>query len=96
VKQKPIIAQEIITGERGTDGHLLTIEGRPSDQTLEVQLALFNSVPNSPDQCIFVVTLCRLVALRAAWLIHQSARLPLTHPMCLKRMGYRTARTVRA
>lgn len=45
VKQKPIIAQEIITGERGTDGHVLTIEGRPADRLLEVQIALFNSVP---------------------------------------------------
>lgn len=45
VKQKPIIAQEIITGERGTDGHVLTIEGRPADRTLMVQLALFNSIP---------------------------------------------------
>jgi hypothetical protein len=45
VKQKPIIAQEILSGERGTDGHVLTVEGRPSDRTLEVQLALFNSIP---------------------------------------------------
>lgn len=45
VKQKPIIAQEIITGERGTDGHVLTIEGRPADRTLIVQLTLFNSIP---------------------------------------------------
>jgi hypothetical protein len=42
-KQKAIIAQEIITGERGTDGHVLTIEGSPQDLT--VQLALFNSIP---------------------------------------------------
>lgn len=45
VKQKPIIAQEIITGQRGTDGHVLTIEGRPSNRTVMVQLALFNSIP---------------------------------------------------
>lgn len=45
VKQKPIIAQEIITGQRGTEGHVLTLEGRPWDRTLEVQLALFNSIP---------------------------------------------------
>jgi hypothetical protein len=45
VKRKPIIAQEIITGERGTDGHVLTIEGRPQDCTLTVQLALFNTIP---------------------------------------------------
>jgi hypothetical protein len=45
VKPKPIVAQEILSGERRTDGHVLTVEGRPSDRTLEVQLALFNSVP---------------------------------------------------
>jgi len=45
VKGKPIIAQEIVTGQRGTDGHVLTVEGRLSDQTLEIQLALFNSIP---------------------------------------------------
>jgi hypothetical protein len=44
VKHKPIIAQEIVSGERGTDGHVLTIEGR-TDGILEVQLALFNSIP---------------------------------------------------
>jgi hypothetical protein len=44
-KQKPIIAQEIITGERGTDGHVLTIDGRPAERLLEVQLALFNTIP---------------------------------------------------
>jgi hypothetical protein len=45
VKGKPIIAQEIITGERGTDGHVLTVEGRPADRTLTVQLTLFNTIP---------------------------------------------------
>lgn len=43
MRNKPIIAQEIITGERGTDGHVLAIKGRPADQTLEVLLTLFNS-----------------------------------------------------
>jgi len=45
VKHKPIIAQEILSGQRGTDGHVLTVEGRPKDTALEVQLALFNSIP---------------------------------------------------
>jgi len=45
IKHKPIIAQEIITGERGTEGHVLTVEGRSADRTLEVQLALFNAIP---------------------------------------------------
>ena len=45
MKQKPIIAQEILSGQRGTDGHVLTVEGRPNDMTIEVQLALFNSIP---------------------------------------------------
>jgi hypothetical protein len=45
VKQKPIIAQEIISGERMTDGHVLGLEGRPKDRTIEAQVALFNSIP---------------------------------------------------
>jgi hypothetical protein len=44
VKHKPIIAHEIINGQRITDGHILTLEGR-TDAILEVQLALFNSIP---------------------------------------------------
>jgi len=36
VKEKPIIAQEIVTGQRGTDDHVLTVEGRPADRTLQV------------------------------------------------------------
>ena len=45
VKHKPIIAQEIVRDERWTDGHILTIEGRPKDSVVEVQVALFNSIP---------------------------------------------------
>lgn len=41
-RQKPIIAQEIITGERGSDGHILAIEGK--DRTLDVNMTLFNSM----------------------------------------------------
>jgi hypothetical protein len=40
-------------------------------------------------QCIFIVTLCRLVALRAAWLIHQLASSPLTNAMLFPRMAHR-------
>jgi hypothetical protein len=31
---------------------------------------------DDPGQCILVVTLCRLMALRAEWLLHQLARSP--------------------
>jgi hypothetical protein len=48
-----------------------------------------------PGESIFVFTLCRLVALRAAWLIHQLARPPLTHAL-LAGMVYRTAPSLRA
>jgi hypothetical protein len=51
---------------------------------------------NGPGQCIFVLTLCRLVALRAAWLIHQLARSPLTHAMLSTRMAHRTTPPFRA
>jgi hypothetical protein len=43
VKNKPIIAQEIVNGQRVTDGHVLTIDCRPHDRVVEVQVALFNS-----------------------------------------------------
>jgi hypothetical protein len=51
VKHKPIIAQEIIRGERWTDGHILTIEGRPKDSVVEAQVALFNSIPYRIPMC---------------------------------------------
>jgi hypothetical protein len=51
VKHKPIIAQEIIHNERWTDGHILTIEGRPKDNVVEAQVALFNSIPYRIPLC---------------------------------------------
>jgi hypothetical protein len=45
-------------------------------------------------ESIFVFSLCRLIALRAAWLIHPLARSPLAHPM-LAGMAYRTAPSFR-
>ena len=45
---------------------------------------------------IFVVALCRSIALRAAWLFHHPARLPLAHPMRLPRMAHRTTPSFRA
>jgi len=51
VKGKAIIAQEIISGERTTDGHVLTVEGRPMDRALEIQVALFNSIPYRIPMC---------------------------------------------
>ena len=51
VRPKPIIAQEIIRDERWTDGHILTIEGRPKDGIFEVQVALFNSIPYQIPMC---------------------------------------------
>jgi hypothetical protein len=47
-------------------------------------------------ESIFVFALCRLVALRAAWLLRQLARLALTHPMFFPSMGNRTAPSFRA
>jgi hypothetical protein len=51
VKHKPILAHEIIHGDRRTDGHILTIEGRPKDGVVEVQVALFNSIPYRIPMC---------------------------------------------
>jgi HNH endonuclease len=51
VKRKPIIAQEIVHGERVTDGHVLTIDCRPHDRVVEVQVALFNSIHYRIPMC---------------------------------------------
>jgi hypothetical protein len=47
----PIVAQEIVRAERWTDGHILTIEGRPKDRIVEGQVALFNSIPYQIPLC---------------------------------------------
>jgi hypothetical protein len=45
---------------------------------------------------IFVVSLCRPIALCAAWLFHHTARTPLAHAMRITRMDHRTASSFRA
>jgi hypothetical protein len=51
IKPDAIIAQEILRNERWTDGHVLTIEGRPKDSTVLAQVALFNSIPYQIPLC---------------------------------------------
>ncbi len=51
VKHKPILAHEIVYGDRRTDGHILAIDCRPSDRVVEVQIALFNSFPYRIPMC---------------------------------------------
>jgi hypothetical protein len=51
---------------------------------------------NGLRQLIFVCSLRRLVALHAAWLIHQSARMSFCHPMLLLRMIHRPTASLRA
>jgi hypothetical protein len=51
IKPNAIIAQEILKNERWTDGHILTIEGRPKDATVLAQVALFNSIPYQTPLC---------------------------------------------
>ncbi len=47
-------------------------------------------------QRVFVLAVYRLVALRAAWLIHQLARPTLAYAMLFTGMAYRTASSFRA
>jgi hypothetical protein len=65
------------------------------DAPVSVASVLAGQLDNGLRESIFVFTLCRLVALRAAWLIYQLARPPLTHPT-LVCMGNRTAPSFRA
>src|SRR5271170_1254580 len=66
------------------------------DAAIAVAAIFTGQLDNGPGQCIFVLTLCRLVALRAAWLIHQLARSPLTHATLSTRMAHRTTPPFRA
>jgi hypothetical protein len=69
---------------------------RHRDAAIAVAAILAGQRDNGPGQCIFIVTLCRLVALCAAWLIHQLARSPLTDAMLLPRMAHRATPPFRA
>jgi hypothetical protein len=56
--------------------------GQPSfDEHFGAPFFDYISKDDGPGQCIFIVTLCRPVALRAAWLRHQLARMSLAHSM---------------
>jgi hypothetical protein len=65
------------------------------DAPVAVTPILASQQNDSLGESIFVFALCRLVALRAAWLVHQLARSPLTHAL-LTGMIYRTAPSFRA
>src|SRR5271169_6038951 len=65
------------------------------DPAVAVAAILAGQRDDGPGQCIFVVTLCRLVALRAAWLLHQLARMSLAHST-LTGMAHRTTPSLRA
>ena len=60
------------------------------DPTIAVATILTGQRYDGLGKRIFVVALCRPIALRAAWLFHHPARLPLAHPMRLPRMAHRT------
>lgn len=51
---------------------------------------LAGKLNDGTGHCIFVMTLCRLVALRTPRLFRQPARIPLTGPMLLLHIGHRT------
>jgi hypothetical protein len=69
---------------------------RHRDAAVAVAAILAGQRDDGPGQGIFVVTLCRLVALRTPWLIHQLARSPLTDAMLFPRMAHRTTPPFRA
>ena len=51
------------------------------DASISIPAILAGQCDDGPGQRIFVVPLCRLVALRAAWLVNQLARMTLTCPL---------------
>ncbi|MGB7555854.1 MAG: hypothetical protein WBM04_15895 [Candidatus Korobacteraceae bacterium] len=44
LRNKPIVAQELLGGIRVTDGHLIVLEAKPDQRKVEVLLSLFNSL----------------------------------------------------
>jgi hypothetical protein len=53
------------------------------DTAIAISSILAGQRDDGPGQRIFVVPLCRLVALRAAWLMNQLARMSLTRSALL-------------
>src|SRR6516164_7992688 len=66
------------------------------DAAIAITPVLLSKFSNSLGQLIFVFPLGRSVALRAAWLIHQPARMTLRHATSLLRMDHRPATSFRA
>src|ERR1039457_4342134 len=54
------------------------------DSAVAVTSVLAGELHDGPSECILVFALCQLIALRAAWLVHQTARPPLTHALFLR------------
>ena len=52
------------------------------DAAIAVASILAGQLDDGPGECILVLALCQLVALRAAWLVHQPARPTLTQSLC--------------
>src|SRR5579859_2883596 len=65
------------------------------DAPVTVASVLTGQLNDGLRESILVFALCRLIPLRAAWLVHQLARTSFTHPM-LARMCNRTAPSLRA
>ena len=65
------------------------------DPAVAIASILAGQLHDGLGECIFVFALCQLIALRAAWLVHQPARPPFTHALFLS-MIHRTAPSFRA
>ena len=83
---------------------LYPIVANPPSRTLQqhrnATIAIAAILAGQPDDClgqrIFVVSLCRPVALRATWLVHQVARSSLADSMHAAGMADRTTPSLRA
>jgi hypothetical protein len=65
------------------------------DAPVSVASILARQCNDRLGESIFVFTLCRVIAMRTAWLLHQSARSALAHALLL-RMLSRTTASLRA
>src|ERR1700722_1025890 len=65
------------------------------DATVAIASILSGKIGDGPGERVFILAPCQMVALGAAWLVHQPARPPFAHALFL-RMIYRTAPSFRA
>jgi hypothetical protein len=66
------------------------------DPAITITAILASQGDDGLGECVFVFALCRPIALRTAWLLHQAARMTLADPMLGTSTDHHTTASFRA